>query len=1678
MGFPGGDRSTTDAAAAAPNAVVAPTVASPLATGDYGGRFQDAVGGWFLAKLLTSEPVLASSGELARVGFQRALHGAQLDDIVAESTAGLSVEFSIKVGVVIRPGDRELRETLTRAWAGFQANEHTWSGLIAPPTATGISDLALLVFHARQHSDVDDFMRATMTPETVSVEKRRRYAACRTILDEANGAPLTNLQFHSFLRRFVVLTLDFAIPDHGALESIYTSLSTARGISREQARVLFDRLVAIGEDAAIASANLERPSLLERLRQDGVPAGFAAHLAPDVAALDAYAQRTFEARRYTVAGVRLERADTTDAIVAAIEGGKTALLGGPSGYGKSAVLREVYSRLAVDGPVLHLSGRRVATAGSWVALADDIGLPHDRARFAEVLGTNVRGVTVVLDALEHVQTTGARAVVNDLLRDLHTRCRTVNVVLATRELLVADVLRWLDATTLRPLERITLDTLDPLDATRIAEAAPELRGLIARVAGKPIPGGLVVLELLHDARVPPAALAATPATEADLLDVWWDYVVLGNDADRYARRAVARAAAEAVVHACGGLFQLPNGLDGNAIGALDVDGVLVLDAQLDAYRFGHDIIQDWAIVRWLDSAGTDVEAHVTTLAQVPGFYRCAALFAQRLAERTPERYDALLSRLENAGDTRGVQAFLSALALSPRAQALLDARAVMLLENGAARLAALLNVLRTEHVDINVNIVDIARGRGMDIGSALLGGVMYGTPRYVVWAAALRFCISHLDALGCATLPFAQMADRWQQTTPPGVALRAGLFAATMRILAQLEGWRRHEAETSAITIRYEDEESIERAARSAAAHAADVDPAAMARYLEDLREHGYSNAQDDMLGHAGAISLALTDEVVAYVVSVLSERERLRPWERDSSELGLRSHKYYPASDLQGPFLALLRSNEAAGLAVVRQLTARSLAHYERAANRGGFGRQPAHLRSLTFSFRGRTVTLRGDERAYTWFRPGTSDDSSVLTSALMALDTWAIESVRNGRDPGEVTDLLLTDTECVALLGIAVGLAYDVPALSPDLVDVIGQPWLWRLEFYRVRYDTMPDNVNALLPAAWQFPTLRPDLQTRNRERDAGRFRPRHPAQLAMTYLFLSASTVRQAFLDRTGAAELVDACLWDEEQMHVGESPDTREEFEHFQAFVNPDNYERTGHMISFHRPAHMQRRAEEQQAALAHASMMTAGLMAANALHDYAAPAGMRVADFEEVGRRFEEDLNAGRVSGDDARYAREAVVRCAGVAVTFGPQADLPASAWATNVILNAARAQAALTWSADRDDGSALDERIGIATALGALVASDPNNDELRSLALQAVAKGPRNVGASVLRGVTPAWQRRPGLALNIFFLLIEAALRDGDGGVPDDVVTVYDAAVRNGTRGPVPDVRACSAMAMYRLEHVLPALPDTFMGAETLDVLVAVAQQLLTTARGEETEDDCQFPFSFAWEVGRFAANVFVALPADGYAAFRASVCDWAASLDVFAETVRGVISRHVAMYELTDNAVERFCALAEPFLSADHRARLDHHHLNSEFQKACWALVFCASLQGVMIKADWPHAARFAEHIDRWVRAVGGHPSTANALVAFIDRFATAFSTAQLVKWITISATQTAERNRSEFWRLNGETIGALLLRLRDERPGDFGQPALRTAAAAIADSLVTAGVAIAGEVRRAFEAPTAAR
>ena len=174
-----------------------------------------------------------------------------------------------------------------------------------------------------------------------------------------------------------------------------------------------------------------------------------------------------------------------------------------------------------------------------------------------------------------------------------------------------------------------------------------------------------------------------------MLDLWWREVLVGNEPARHDRLRITLAAAGEVVRAPSGLFQLPLEANGAIIDDLQGDGVLLLDSDADRYRFGHDVIQDWAVVRWLENDPDSQLDRLRSTSSTPGFYRAVNVFAQRLAERDRGRYDVLADALASGDDQRGEHAFTAALVLSPHAPRLLASRAASLLDKeGAPRLLA------------------------------------------------------------------------------------------------------------------------------------------------------------------------------------------------------------------------------------------------------------------------------------------------------------------------------------------------------------------------------------------------------------------------------------------------------------------------------------------------------------------------------------------------------------------------------------------------------------------------------------------------------------------------------------------------------------------------------------------------------------------------------------------------------------------------------------------------------------------------------------------------------------------------------------------------------------------------------------------------------------------------------
>jgi hypothetical protein len=733
------------------------------------------------------------------------------------------------------------------------------------------------------------------------------------------------------------------------------------------------------------------------------------------------------------------------------------------------------------------------------------------------------------------------------------------------------------------------------------------------------------------------------------------------------------------------------------------------------------------------------------------------------------------------------------------------------------------------------------------------------------------------------------------------------------------------------------------------------------------------------------------------------------------------------------------------------------------------------ARQREITFDFNGRTITMRGDGRSYAWYRPK-AWDSSVATSMLMAVETWALEEIAKGRDPLEISDLILADGAALPFLGVIVNIAYDHPLLFTALADVAARPWFLRLEMARAALDEQPDleEMSAMLPPELRVPPYKEYIRKRNKARDADRCQNRYPGKIIANALFSAGDDVRAAFLVRVAQMTVADATWYVEEAQRARTNPEgtavtsARDTFELFTFVANPENWTDDGDEKRLRRKPVSEANQRDIVQSLLVGTFAEKNIIANKCLVDYRAPADpIAFATAADEATAVIEQFDLG-----DGGYVQAQIItlRLSCVAVTFAPNAGAVAPPTAVGRVFEAARTYDRTDWDADREDVDAMDIRANVATALGALFAADPSNDEIRALVFRLARRAELlNVLRGLNRGLIPLWRTRASAPLGVLSIMLEAiAELQEKRTMNDSTVAVAAQLERAGNVRPWPAMPAPSPPLIHRLGHIIGnGMPRRITDSVAIAALKPLIIRLLDIAA---QADDHGPWLSFNSALGRLAASVAV-VPGDGSDAYLALLSDWQRTPEFYREFVAELARSHHADDEI-DEMQRRFIELGRPFLAADHRAALIQTHLRDHLGDISWALIMVQSIEGVMVPDGWPHAARFGEHIDRWVDAVGGHPMTAEALVAFVERFYGAFTAGRTVRWLDRIIATTAPNQLPELWRKTGRSMATLLFTLLTERAGEMSEREAHASAVAIAEQLLGAGVNGSGELRKALD------
>ena len=656
-------------ARAAGGTAVAEAGSSPVSTGGGGVTFERKVAADYLARLLVGRGAvgLGPSRVVVAVAFQQAPEFT-VDDLVVGAAEEGEDEPSMVLAVAARrtPNVVDSDEKSQRLFRSFVKQlldlptdgPELRLGLAVAGSQNHAEQLAILARLAADQSGADGFFRLVRTPKKFDKQVCDRLVQVgklvrRALVDLGVSEPSTDVveqQVWVLLSRLVVLmprvesTDD---PDWSMLANMLIPMS--RGEDLYGGTLLRDRLLVLADDWAPSAASVN-VSVLRRAVHDLVHSAARRHRAgwralemlgeQARAAVGDEIVSTDGARR-----VRLDRANVTAELTAAVGSAAGVVVHGESGVGKSAaalgLLTTSHTTAGAEAkpkPAGELAdapdavGADESVAESQVVCMNLRHLPATALEFEGILGVPLRDLLAEMSAPTRVLVVdGADAIAEgaqDLLRyvvdaAVATDVTVVAVTASDAKQLVADTMIGRVG---RGVVEVAVPPLTDSQVDSVVGEFGELEPMAANPRSRELLRRPVVVDLLVRGGV-----HGVPVSDFDAMQQVWDGLVRRNgatdrgtpDARDVAMQLLARQALRG-----GDQLDVAASIDPDALAGLRKDGLLRTSLD-NPFRpvpeFAHDEVRRYAVARLLLADGGPAKGLVD--AGVPRW----ALRAARLA---------------------------------------------------------------------------------------------------------------------------------------------------------------------------------------------------------------------------------------------------------------------------------------------------------------------------------------------------------------------------------------------------------------------------------------------------------------------------------------------------------------------------------------------------------------------------------------------------------------------------------------------------------------------------------------------------------------------------------------------------------------------------------------------------------------------------------------------------------------------------------------------------------------------------------------------------------------------------------------------------------------------------------------------------------------------------------------
>ena len=1091
-----GSRETTD------------RVSSPAATGGAGTFFEQHVDAYWLALLLVRGiPPILRDCTLDEVCLQTEHLGWHTDDflVIGQNGSGQHRKLAgqVKRNFTVSAADDECKKAVQDFWQDFKNSQQfsQTSDRFALVTLRGTDALLKhfsgLLDCARASCDGDDFERRLSTDGFISAKAIRYCDEIRKIIGETEERDVAVAEVWSFLRVLHVLNLDLNSATGRTEAEIKTLLAytTNEQDAISAADASWNALLREIGEGMPGARRYRLSDLPEELQQRHTPLGGSEQQV--LRALNDHSVPILDRIRSKIGSLHLERGGLEQQVIEHLESNQVVLISGAAGSGKSVIAKDAIRILEADHFVFSFRAEEFAHPHLNATL-QSIQIPADAAMLGAILAGQNRKVMLV-ESVERILEKSTRDAFTDLLT-LAAKDKSWCLVLTCRDY-SADLVRSAFLESADVIHSVvTVPPLDDEELEKVKEAHPPLSRPLKVAALRRVLSNPYFLD--KALQVQWSKERSLPQSEGEFRALVWRDIVRSDQhsaggmprrrEDVFVQIALRRAQKLTPYADC-------DDLDSGAVNGLRHDSLIVSSQQSGRLVAPvHDVLEDWAILHWIQEQYVIHEESVRELSIAVGTHpavrRTYRKWVTEFVELDPRTADGLFQAIVHK-DKISAQFRDDTLVSILRSSS-----SAVLLERHRAELLANDNQLFRQVIHI-LRVACVTTPEWLE--TSVAGPSLLNVPDGIAWASVIRLVQGCLSSFSQEDRPLLLgLIEDWArgislQNPYPDGAEAVAVIAHWL--LPNFEGYGSNDQRTKILQV-------------IAKIPKADRDRfAVLLGGNQEAEEREYPIEEFRKIIFEGMDGTPAARDMPELVISAAKdyllclESDLQQEWNYGGSLdleplFGIKRNMnfgFFPASAFHGLFLPLLRHHPREGLAFIIEVFNHSAEWYAHPRVRSNSVEPPFEM-TLTFSD-GTSRKQWCNGRLWNLYR-GTSVGPNVLQSMLMALEHWLLELAEaHLHELDEVLIDILRRSDSAALTSVVASLATAFPhAVGETLLVLLRSRPCIELDRKRIVHESSTSS-------SWSIPQLDARNKIYEEERKKADARPHRKRGLECAILNL---------------------------------------------------------------------------------------------------------------------------------------------------------------------------------------------------------------------------------------------------------------------------------------------------------------------------------------------------------------------------------------------------------------------------------------------------------------------------------------------------------------------------------------------------------------------------------------------